>query len=527
MIDIKRIPDDVIIKTSEGNTGLYDSDIKIDFETAEKGLKLYITAKEKHPEFIVLRWNCRTEKPVRVFGDKWERAYADLSWTGIDPEAFMPWYFFVNDGKETGGCGVMVQSNSFVSFEYDAQGVSAWVDVRCGADGVRLNGRRLHAATFVCRHYKGISAFEAAEQFCNVLSPSPILPKTPVYGSNNWYYAYGKSTRGEILEDARLLAELTDENENRPYMVIDDGWTSNSTNGPWFPGEHYGDMKTLADEFRKMGVRPGIWVRLLHDSEFEEKNPQAVIIRNGHTCAIDPSHPDGREYIKEVLLRIKAWGYELLKHDFSTFDMFGSYGFSLNGSITNTDGWSFYDKSKTSAEIVLDFYRLIRETVGDMIVIGCNTVSHLCAGLVEINRTGDDTSGYSWTRTRALGINTLAFRMPQNRSFYMCDADCVGLLEENIPWKLNRRWLDLLCKSGTPLFVSCQPSAVTEEMKKDLRAAYKAASIQCNKAVPLDWEYNKNPAYWSIDGEYIRYDWVDDSYPVLLKGRVPGFGDKL
>lgn len=40
-----------------------------------------------------------------------------------------------------------------------------------------------------------------------------------------------------------------------------------------------------------------------------------------------------------------------------------------------------------------------------------NTVSHLCAGIHAVNRVGDDTSGRHWSRTRALGINSLAFRL--------------------------------------------------------------------------------------------------------------------
>ncbi len=39
------------------------------------------------------------------------------------------------------------------------------------------------------------------------------------------------------------------------------------------------------------------------------------------------------------------------------------------------------------------FYRAVREAAADVVVLGCNTVGHLAAGLVEAQRTGDDTSG--------------------------------------------------------------------------------------------------------------------------------------
>ena len=66
---------------------------------------------------------------------------------------------------------------------------------------MRLAGRTVKAATVVCASYEGISEFEAACRFCSAMCGDPILPKKPVYGGNNWYYAYGKSSRSEILGD--------------------------------------------------------------------------------------------------------------------------------------------------------------------------------------------------------------------------------------------------------------------------------------------------------------------------------------
>ena len=525
MFNILRIPDDVMIKTDKSTLSRNNADVKVSFELDNTVLKAYLTATKEKPCFICLRWNYITKEPVKVLGDVFERSYANFFWSSINPERFMPWYFMVTNGKETVGCGVKVQPNSFVSFEYDANGVSAWLDVRCGAKGVNLNGRKLLMAEFVCKEYGNISSFEACEKFCGLMCTHPILPKEPVYGGNNWYYAYGKSNRENILAEAKFLSELCADEENRPFMVIDDGWSVNLTAGPWMPKADYGDMKTLADEFCEIGVKPGLWVRLLNDkSELEKHKDWRLKRRKIDECStLDPSNPEVKEYLRGVLQRFRSWGYKLLKHDYSTYDLFGDYGVSLNGMITNDDDWAFFDTTKTSAEIVLDFYRLIREETDGMYIIGCNTISHLCAGLVEINRTGDDTSGRVWDRTRALGVNTLAFTLPQNRNFYMVDADCVGILDDNIPWKLNKQWLDLLAKSGTPLFVSCDKKSATPEIIEDIKKAFSVASRQNDKAIPLDWEYNKNPAIWSINKNEVNYDWFMDCYPAVLKGNNPPF----
>lgn len=519
MIDILRKPDDIRIICDGENT-----DTSVETKLNGRKLELYVTATTSKPKFICLRWNYKTTEPTRVLGDAWERSYGDLQWRSLNGENFMPWYFLANNGKETTGCGVMVRPNSFVSFEYDPSGVCAWVDVRCGAVGVELSGRKLLAATFVCEHYTNMSAFKAACEFCKVMSPDPILPKEPVYGSNNWYYAYGKSSYDDIMTDARIIAELAGQNKNKPFMVIDDGWSVNSCAGPWRPNEKYGDMKKIADEFKGMGLKPGIWFRPLHDKEAEANHPEWLINRtvNGNETVkfLDPSNPEVAAYLRENVRRIISWGYQLIKHDFSTSDLFGNFGFSLNGMITNAENWSFYDKTKTGAEITLDLYRLIREEAKDCILIGCNTISHLSAGMVELFRTGDDTSGRVWSRTRAYGVNTLAFRLCQNRSFYMVDADCVGVLNNYIDWKLNRQWLDLLARSGSPLFVSIQPKMLNAENRDDLIKAFKRNSIQQEVAEPLDWLYNNAPQTWLIDGETIEYDFVMDSYPELIKNRI-------
>lgn len=521
MIDILRHPDDVRIFCDDAN-----QDAMVEFQIIDRKLYVFVVAYQSKPRFITLRWNYKTHEPVKIMGDKWERSYADLEWSSLNGEKFMPWYFIASNGIETTGCGVMVQPNSFVSFQYDASGVTAWFDVRCGGVGVQLNGRKLLAGIVVCEHYENMSEFQAAKHFCKVMSPNPVLPKEPVYGSNNWYYAYGKSSREDILEDAKIVAELAADNQNKPFMVIDDGWSVNSCSGPWRANERYGDMKTLADAFKEMGVKPGIWFRPLRDLEAFEQHPEWRF-RKGRESEkltyLDPSHPEVQTYLRECIKMFKEWGYELIKHDFSTFDIFDNFGFSLNGKISNLDGWEFYEKTKTSAEIVLDFYHLIREEAGDMIIIGCNTISHLCAGIFEINRTGDDTSGRNWSRTRALGINTLAFRLCQNDSFYKIDADCVGILEDKIPWKLNKQWLELLAKSGSPLFVSIQPSALTEEMKEDIKEAFVVNAIQQNQAEPLDWLYNNSPQKWKFDNEIKEFDFVMDEYPALLSGRIQDY----
>lgn len=504
MTDILRIPDYIKITCDNDK-----NNASVRFEKGD-GLKIFVSCTDSGVKYIDLRWNGGFLSPVSILRDGWERLYADAGWGALDSERPLPWYFVCKEGNNLfTGCGVRVLPNSFVCFSCDASGISCRLDVRCGGVGVRLDGE-LEAAEILCKTYSGKTAFEACRDFCTIMSPNPRLPKTPVYGSNNWYYAYGKSSYDEIMTDARLLARLAEGLENRPYMVIDDGWSVNSCAGPWLPNDRYGDMKKIADEFKNLGVRPGIWLRPLHDEQAEKEHPEWLI--NRPDCRfLDPTVPEVQQKLRDDIRRIVNWGYELIKHDFSTFDLFGWFGFEMKFMITKEAVWAFNDRHKTSAQIVKDFYALIREEAPDAVIIGCNTVGHLCAGMYELNRTGDDTSGESWLRTRKYGVNALAFRMCQNNSFYMCDADCVGILDKNIPWELNKQWLYLLAHSGTPLFVSAKPGSMTEEIENDLKNAFKAASVQTDIAIPENWEYNNCPKLWNINSQEKEFDFYSSS----------------
>lgn len=481
------------------------TDTKTETVLSENQLDLYITAINDRPKFIELHWDAPSDDNILVLGDAWERSYANFEFLPLSKNnRYMPWYFIATDKAESFCFGVKTGINSFVSFTYDKKGITALIDCRNGGNGVHLGGRRLHAATFVFAAYNSGDIYECLCDYCRKLCNKPILPNEIVYGGNNWYYAYGKSNYNQIISDAKLQVELAKGIENKPFQVIDDCWQPKKCCGPWRPNRKFRDMEKLASEIKELGARPGIWVRLLRNKDRAIKRNMRIK-RGGKRVYLDPTHPEVQKYIRADVERIRDWGYELMKHDFSTFDMFGDFGMNLTSTITKVDNWHFYDKTKTNAEIVLDLYRLIKDAAGDMLIIGCGTVSHLSAGLVHIYRTGDDTSGREWARTRDMGVNTLAFRLAQNEIFYMCDADCVGILKDCIPWEKNKQWLHLLSYSNTPLFVSCSDE-IDEEKRRDLSQAYKVFN-QRHSIKPIDIFTTKIPSKWEIDGEIIEYNW--------------------
>lgn len=459
---------------------------------------------------VELRWRGSTAGVRAILGDAWERGYGDLEWREIVADRVMPWYCAAFDGDATHGYGVRTGAAAFCFWQIDDGGITLAADVRSGGVALELGERTLDVCAIVAREGRlGESPFAALRALCRALCSSQRRAMPPIIGSNDWYYAYGNNSAASFLADARRIAELSPEGTTRPFAVVDDGWQPERQDkrdvGVWNHGNNkFGEMTAVADAVGRAGARPGIWIRpLLATGD----TPDAWRLSRSR-AVLDPTVPEALRKVSEDVAGLREWGFELVKHDYTTFDLFGRWGFQMDSSLTQ-DGWKFAEGPKrTTAEVIAGLYSAIRAAARDAVIIGCNTVSHLSAGVFDICRIGDDTSGTDWARTRKMGVNSLAFRGAQHGAFYIADADCAPVTRE-LPWTLGRQWLDLVARSGTALFVSLAPDALTAERKADVRAALARASRPQPLAEPLDWMHTITPTRWLLDGEERRYQWSE------------------
>jgi len=516
-LDLHQMPDAIGVETADGEQRLVaagdewrGNGLVVTLQRVTDAWRVRLSAPGAAIKRLHLRWRGRTDAVRLVLGDAWERGYGDLEWRGMVPDRVMPWYFAAYDGRLTHAYGVRTRPRAFCYWHIDPEGISLFADVRSGGAGVLLGARSLDVCDVVCRQGRsGESPFAALHAFCRDMCPDPKRPAQTAYGSNDWYWAYGKNSAATFLADARRIVALSPADRNRPFAVVDDGWQpqreDKSLTGIWDRGNaKFGDMAKVAADVRAAGARPGVWIRPLQAAA---GTPDAWRLPRDRQF-LDPTVPDAGRKIGEDVARLRAWGFDLIKHDYTTFDVFGRWG-SQMGSAMTRDGWTFAaGPGRTTAEVISGLYDAIRTAAGDALIIGCNTVSHLSAGVFEICRIGDDTSGTEWARTRKMGVNTLAFRGVQHDAFYAADADCVGVTNA-IPWKYNRQWLDLVARSGTALFVSLAPDAVDAAAASDLRAALARAASAQPLGEPLDWQRTVWPARWRLGGEEKRYEWVN------------------
>ncbi|MFN8573740.1 MAG: hypothetical protein U0132_16915 [Gemmatimonadaceae bacterium] len=518
-IDLRRDPDFVGIQTDTGIQSLQlqgvsrwteaGSEVRIVESAGARTVRL--TTSRSDVLRLRLRWRAALSDSVRVCGDAWERGYGDLEWRGLVPDRLLPWYCAVTDGGTTHAYGVRTGARAMCAWQVDRYGLTLWADLRSGGVGLNLGSRQLEVCDVISRAgAPNESAFVALRAFCRMLCPNPRMPSTPVYGHNDWYWAYGKNSAESVRVDAGRIVELSPTGGNRPFVVIDDGWqpgrvTSDDGSGYWDRGnEKFPDMAALTGDIHAAGARAGIWCRpLLAPTDA----PDAVRLSRERSV-LDPTVPAVQQKVHDDIARMAGWGYELIKHDYSTWDIFGRWGFQMGGALTRA-GWRFAEGNRrTTAEVIDELYGTIRAAAGAALVIGCNTVSHLSAGRFELYRIGDDSSGSDWRRTRKMGINSFAFRAPQHGAFYAADPDCVAVLRKQ-SWPLTQRWLELLARSGTVLMTSIEPGALGAEQRRALKSALAVAAEPRPVAEPLDWERSIYPTRWRMMQTTRTFDWTD------------------
>jgi len=507
-VHVIQLPDAVSILTDQGTVPLRSSgkaawayrDVEVTLKKSGNSLAVRVTSPTLSLKEVQLSWIFAAPKEVKVLGDAWERTYADVSFQRLNAARKMPWYCVEHSAEGTVCFGVKTGCNTFCYWRAAQNKLELNLDTRNGGNGVLLGKRTLHAADVVTtRNRDNENVFATVSRFCRQMCERPLKVKQPVYGINDWYFAYGKNSAELILGHTALLAPLAANTANRPFSVIDDGWSEGTDYRQ--PNRKFPDMPGLVSRIQGLGMRAGLWTRPLlarpgtRSNRFVEK----------HGEVLDPTIDENLHDIQELFRLYRQWGFELIKHDYTTFELFGKYGMDMGETLT-FPGWHFNDRSKTNAEIILNMYKAMRAAAEGSYLMGCNTVSHLSAGLFEIYRIGDDTSGKEWDRTKRMGVNTLGFRLVQHRSFYEADGDCVGLTAQ-VPWEKNKQWMQLLAQSGTPLFISAEAAAVGEEQKKFIKQCFDEAARPLPAAEPLDWLDNIYPAQWRLNDRVVTFNW--------------------
>ena len=249
----------------------------------------------------------------------------------------MPWYFAIWDGAATHATACAPAAGAFCFWQADP-----WASAcgpTCAAAAWGPAGRP-HAQR-VRRRVPGRPPTRIA-----LRGPARILPRRcarprgspaqPVYGHNDWYWAYGEQQRDhacsptpdhivELSPPARIAPSRSSTTAGSPSAGA-----AGTGVGLWDRGnERFPDMAGLAErDARGAGrARASGSVRCSRPTD----GTRRLATRPGPADA-RPLRPEVLEKVADDIRRLRAWGFELVKHDYSTFDILGRWGFQMGSS---------------------------------------------------------------------------------------------------------------------------------------------------------------------------------------------------
>ena len=255
----------ISLQSSDKQKWIY-KDVIVELKKLNDRIEVYVQSPTMALKEVRLSWKYATTNTSAILGDAWERTYGDISWGKIDASKKLPWYCVAHDDNNTICFGVKTGCNTICSWQIANDKLQLTLDTRTGGNGVQLHSRTLHAADIVTTQNEGNeNVFATVRRFCTQMCDNPRLTEKPVYGINDWYFAYGNNSAQLILETTSLMAALASDSDNPPFSVIDAGWAIKSPLLPddccWgddfaVPNSKFGDMKKLADEIKKLACGP-------------------------------------------------------------------------------------------------------------------------------------------------------------------------------------------------------------------------------------------------------------------------------
>ena len=170
-------------------------DTEVTLKTNGDALGVYVQSPATAITGIRLSWKYQVNAAAKSLGDHWERNYGDAAWVTPNAGIKNPWYVLLHDDHDTACFGVKTGCNAICYWNVKPGNIELTLDTHSGGVGVEPGQRKLHAADIITtKSTAQENPFATAQRFCKLMCPKPRLPKQPVYGINDWYYAYGNNS---------------------------------------------------------------------------------------------------------------------------------------------------------------------------------------------------------------------------------------------------------------------------------------------------------------------------------------------
>jgi len=278
-------------------------------------------------------------------------------------------------------------------------------------------------------------------------------------GWMTWYAVKFDASEEKVLENTRFQAEhLKDFGANTVW--VDWEWYHKKYEKERFDGvdcfnpdpkKYPNGLKYVADEIKKCGFIPALWLGFTNDpslTEYEKEHPE-ISLAHFETWSgkyyYDVTHPEYLNgFLPKALEQVKKWGYEAVKFDTLPNCIFAHERFHENMT----------DPEMTTHEAFREFIEKTRELLGeDFYMLACGSyVSSVLwsAGVFDASRIGPDLFTWEGFLTN---LSRLRAYYPLHNIALITDPDNVVLRDEYSSMNQALTRVSLVSLLGLPLTI--------------------------------------------------------------------------
>jgi hypothetical protein len=244
-------------------------------------------------------------------------------------------------------------------------------------------------------------------------------------GWNSFDYYLNTERLEDILENADVIRADPALRRRLKWVCVDSGWEYRW--GEYYAVEHRfpGGLPRLVKELRRRGFGTGLWTAPLMVERWSTRttrwDPEALVrdekgnylaVFNDNCFLIDPTHPAGELYLREVYGRLRAAGVRYYKCDFMEL------GFA-HGRARFRKDLSLTDVNRRALEI-------IRDEIGrDSFLLACIATPEEAIGIADAMRISGDMHNV-WSNAEFSALNT-AWRWWMHGTLLWNDPDMIPI----------------------------------------------------------------------------------------------------
>lgn len=341
------------------------------------------------------------------------------------------------------------------------------------------------------------------------------FPHPPI-GWMTWYAVKFDACESVVLENAEWQAEnLKDFGANTVW--VDWEWLHNCfysregterTDGVCSlcpdPVKYPHGLKYVADEIRRMGLIPSLWVSFLNEpgkNKFIEKYPDMVLADHPYWCGrywLDPTNPHYlEEYLPEAVQNVHDWGYEAVKFD------------TIPATMVKLEQYHFnmYDPTVSTKDAIRGVMKKTRELLGkDMYMLSCAGVFTgdvlWSSDIFDAARIGEDI--FTWEEYIKNIKRLQLFYGVHNIQIYN-DPDNVVLRDEHSNFEQAKSRMVMHSLLGLPMTFGDEFKALTDEKIELIKRSLPVLDIHPTDLFKLDFDTECFPINLEIAKPYEKY----------------------